>query len=122
MADTHDADRFLPLNPRALVVLLGLAEGDAHGYEIKKRAERQSAGSVSLDVGSLYRTLAQFLADGLIDERAQPRGANGGDPRRRYYALTDLGREVLAAELRRLAGLVEFARAAALLERPEGGR
>jgi len=122
MRDASRTDRFLPLNPRALVVLLGLAEGDAHGYEIKKRAEQRSRGSVTLDAGSLYRTLAQFLADGLIEERARNGDTGGGDPRRRYYALTDLGREVLAAELRRLAGLVEFARSAELLERPEGGR
>lgn len=120
MTDTHDPEPFLPLNPRALVVLLGLAEGDAHGYEIKKRAERRSGGTVTLDAGSLYRTLAQFLADGLIDERR--RNTDGDDLRRRYYTLTDLGRSVLAAELRRLAGLVEFARTAELLERPGGGR
>lgn len=122
MTDPDETDRFLPLNPRALVVLLGLAEGDAHGYEIKKRAERRSGGTVTLDAGSLYRTLAQFLADGLIDERPRSGLEDSGDPRRRYYALTLVGRTVLAAELRRLAGLVDFARTAELLERPESGR
>ena len=50
--------------------------------------------------------------DGLIEEGAAPEDA---DARRRYYALTPLGREVLTSESERLAELVELARGARVL-------
>jgi DNA-binding PadR family transcriptional regulator len=37
------------------------------------------------------------------------------DPRRKYYGLTEAGRELALAEARRLASLVRFARAKDLL-------
>jgi DNA-binding PadR family transcriptional regulator len=122
MQGDHRAQGFLPLNPRSLMVLLGLAEGRAHGYEIKKRAEERSRGKVNLDAGALYRTLAQFLADGLIEEVPQDPGEEAVDARRRYYRLTSLGKDVLGAEVARLAELVDFARARELVESPEGAR
>jgi len=56
----------LPLNPRVLMIVLAFVEGPAHGYEIKKRAEECSGGSVQLDAGSLYRSIAQLLDQDLI--------------------------------------------------------
>lgn len=120
MTDEAPTHRHIPLNPRSFMVLLGLAEGRAHGYQIKKRAEERSEGEVTLDAGSLYRTLAAFLEDGLIREVAPGTEATEGDARRRYYELTVPGREVLKAEVRRLAGLVDYARAQALVENPGG--
>jgi hypothetical protein len=40
------------------------------------------------------------------------------DERRRYYRLTPLGRKVAAAEIDRLAGIVEMARQKKLVPRP----
>jgi DNA-binding PadR family transcriptional regulator len=122
MTESGSVDRFLPLNPRNLMVLLSFAEGVAHGYEIKKRVERRSQGKVVLDAGSLYRTLASFLADGFIEETVPQTDETTDDPRRRYYRLTELGRKILGAEVRRLSDLVEFARARELLGRPECAR
>jgi DNA-binding PadR family transcriptional regulator len=122
MTNSGDIDRFLPLNPRGLLMLLSFAEGVAHGYEIKKRVDRRLLGKVVLDAGALYRTLASFLADGLIEEAVPRPDETADDPRRRYYRLTELGRKVLRAEVRRLSDLVEFARARELLGRPECAR
>jgi DNA-binding PadR family transcriptional regulator len=38
-----------------LLILLGLQDGEAHGYRIKKQVEDLSDGSVRLDRGTLYR-------------------------------------------------------------------
>ncbi len=122
MPESDRIDRFLPLNPRRLMVLLSFAQGRAHGYEIRKRAEEQSRGEVQLDAGSLYRILAGFLDDGLIREAASISATDTDDTRRRYYELTALGRQVLEAETGRLAGLVEFARTWKVLGEPEGAR
>src|ERR1700739_1965893 len=58
----------LPVRPRDFFVLLVLAGGDLHGYGIMKAVARESRGSVTLEVGSLYRTLDRLLEAGLIEE------------------------------------------------------
>lgn len=119
MPDKKPADGLLPLNPRILMILLAFAEGPAHGYAIKKRAEERSGGGVSLDAGSLYRSVAQLLDQDLIEEVDRPVEADGSDQRRKYYGLTKRGREVVATEARRLAGLVEYATFTGLLDMPK---
>jgi DNA-binding PadR family transcriptional regulator len=109
----------LPLNPKVFMVLMALAEGSAHGYEIKKRAEVHSHGAIRLDAGSLYRTLAQLETKNLIQEARGRPDPRDDDARRRYYEMTQLGRGVLGAEVSRLASMVELARANQLV--PQGG-
>lgn len=117
---TPQADsNVLPMNPRLLMILLAFAEGPAHGYEIKRRAEERSGGSVQLDAGSLYRSIAQLLDQGMIEEVSDAVDAGSTDSRRRYYALTTRGRELAAAEATRLAGLVEYAALNGLIDSPK---
>jgi len=97
----------LPLNPKVFMVLLALAEEPTHGYEIKKKAEAQSAGAVRLDAGSLYRTLAKLEERGLVRETETRPEPEDDDSRRRYYELTPLGAKVLSAEAARLRGMVK---------------
>ncbi len=108
---SHDttAESFLPLNPRVLSLLVVLLGGAAHGYAIKQAVEEASEGRVTLDPGSLYRMISKLVDDGLIRE-TDGGGIPDDDTRRRYYAPTDLGRDVVAAETRRLAGLLAQAR------------
>ncbi len=121
MPDSTSVGESLPLNPRIFMILLAFAEGPAHGYEIKRRAEERSEGRVQLDAGSLYRSLAHLMDQDVIHEvEAPPEGE--GDARRRYYGLTETGRKILAAEAHRLAGLVEYARIHELIGSPEGVR
>ena len=103
--------RFLPLRPNVCGILTVLAEGDVHGYGIKKEVERRSGGTVRLEAGTLYRLIARLLSDGLIMETP---GAPT-DERRRDYRLTGLGRQVLVAEMDRLAAIVDRARALELI-------
>lgn len=98
----------LPLKPSDFHVLLALLDAPLHGYGIMKQVERESGGEVRLEIGSLYRLLARLIDEGLI-------AMDEDDGRRRNYAITRLGRKVLRAEARRLAGLVELVRARKLL-------
>ena len=104
----------LPLTPVAFEVLLALTAGAAHGYAILRAVEARSAGTVSLHAGTLYRALARLVDAGLIEEM-EGRAEEGGDERRRYYALTPLGRSVARAEALRLEAQVGAARAHGLL-------
>ena len=101
-----------PLKPADFHILLALAAGPRHGYEIMKEVDRESGGTVRLEVGTLYRILARLLDDGLLEEA-------DGDGRRRNYCLTRLGRRALKQEAERLAGVVERLRARKLLPHSE---
>ena len=80
----------LPLKPEVFQILLRLLRGESHGYEIMRDVSESSGGEVRMLAGALYRHLARMTGDGLIRELDR-RGE--GDERRRYYAVTDYGRE-----------------------------
>ena len=96
--------------------MVALADGDKHGYGIKREVEVRTGGVVSLGPGTLYGTLQRMLADGWIEECDERADAEG--ERRRYYRLTKLGRRVAAAEAERLESLVQVARDKAILAKP----
>jgi DNA-binding PadR family transcriptional regulator len=104
----ENASQFLPLSPATLHILLTLASEDRHGYGIMQEVARQSEGQYKLGPGTLYDNLQKLMDWGLVDEAT--RQTRGGDPRRRYYRLTPLGRRVLSAEVRRLEGVVREAK------------
>jgi DNA-binding PadR family transcriptional regulator len=97
-------DMSVPLAPAPFHILLALLDGPTHGYGLLQAVREQSAGRVPLGTGSLYRHLSRLIDAGLVSETQAERGA---DPRRgTYYRLTATGRQVLADERDRLAGLV----------------
>jgi DNA-binding PadR family transcriptional regulator len=110
----------LPLTPAAFEILLALADGDAHGYQIMRAVDARTGGQLTLQAGTLYRALARLLGEGLIaelDERPDP---DQDDVRRRYYRLTPFGVRVTAAEVERLSSQVKAARSRRLLRRTGG--
>lgn len=109
---TIEPASFLPLTPLSLGVLLALAEGPRHGYALLKALDRQSDGRLTPGTGTLYAALQRMIDERLLEEAERPPGE---DARRRYYAVTALGRSVARAELRRLADLMEAAGARVLL-------
>ncbi len=100
--------QFLPLPPAALHILMALAGEDRHGYGIMREVARQSDGQYRLGPGTLYDNLQRLLDKGLVAESAKP--TDNDDPRRRYYRLTNLGRQVLAAEIARLEEMFRAAK------------
>jgi len=104
-----NARDFLPLSPAALHILLALAGEDLHGYGIMQEVARQSEGNYKIGPGTLYDNLKKLLRQGLVEETGARAAAD--DPRRRYYRLKTLGKGVLAAEVERLDGVVQEARA-----------
>jgi DNA-binding PadR family transcriptional regulator len=100
-----DSSPPVPLKPAVFHILLALAEKDRHGYAVMAAVRERSGGQVPLRTGSFYRHLAALMDEGLVAEAPARRQAD--DPRRgAYYRLTPRGREVLAAEERRLTGML----------------
>ena len=113
-ASRADVDRHLPLKPLVFQVLLALAEGERHGWSLVREVQ-QRGGFARIMPGNFYRTLRAMLADGLIEESdARPQPADD-DERRRYFAITPLGKTVARAEARRLETAVAEARTKRLL-------
>ena len=97
-----------PLRAPVFHILLALSQGDLHGLGIADEVERATEGTVELGPGTLYRSLKEMAASGLVRDVAAP--AKDADPRRRYYSLTEAGRTVVAAEAARIERLVQAAR------------
>jgi DNA-binding PadR family transcriptional regulator len=107
-------DSQLPLQPAAFHILIALADEDRHGYAIIQEVTQRTSGEVKLSAGTLYRSIQRLLEQGLISEVRQRPAPELDDERRRYYHLTPFGAAVARAEARRLARLVEMARASGL--------
>jgi len=86
------------------VLLVGLLDGPAHGYELIRRLEERSGGSWRPSPGSVYPTLQLLEEEGLLS--AEEREG------KRTYTLTDTGRQ--AAEEAALEGRPPW-------ERPDAG-
>jgi len=96
-------DKFLPLTPTRLHIMLALIEGVQHGYGIRRIVEERTEGRVKLPAANLYETIPRLLRAGLAEEVPPPAGSETeATSRWRFYRITDLGREVVQAETARL--------------------
>ena len=88
-----------PMREPTFLVLTALAETPQHGYAVIEDIARITEGRVRLRAGTLYAALDRLRSDGLIEvdreEIVQSR-------LRRYYRLTGVGEQRLAAESARL--------------------
>ncbi|CAN5135748.1 hypothetical protein BH24ACT10_BH24ACT10_19230 [soil metagenome] len=99
----------LPRNYLRPCLLLLLAEGTAHGYELLDQVG--ALGLDRVDPGGLYRCLRAMEEEGLVRSTWEP-SATG--PARRTYELTDEGREWLHVGA---GSLNELARSLAVYQR-----
>jgi DNA-binding PadR family transcriptional regulator len=107
-----------PLRPIEFEILLTLAHGERHGYAIIQETEARSGGHLQLETGTMYRALRRLVEAGLAKPTMRRPVDGSDDERRRYYAITALGRQAASAEASRMARLVAAARAAHLLPIP----
>jgi DNA-binding PadR family transcriptional regulator len=117
----EDPADLLPLTPAVFHILLALAGGERHGYAIMREVAESTDSQVRLGPGTLYRSIKQMLAAGLIEEAGERPDAALDDERRRYYRLTSFGARVAQAEAQRLARLVRLAAERRLLGAGELG-
>jgi len=93
-----------------LLILALVEEQDLHGYDIARRIEARSRGTLHFTLASLYATLYRLEERGWLRARWVERA---GQRRRRYYRITESGRKVLAVQrqdwARFIAALTEVA-------------
>ena len=109
----------MPLREPTLFILLALAKGRRHGYAILKDVEALSEGRVLLSTGTLYGALSRLLQQAVIRKSADDCGEPGVDSNsrsdsvdvrvRKYYELTQFGRQVLQMEINRMVAILDAA-------------
>ncbi len=88
---------YVPMTESGFYILFCL-QAPQHGYGISRQVKELTGGEVSISAGTMYGTLSKMEADGLIR-------FYGEEDKRKLYELTELGQEVLEAELRRIERL-----------------
>lgn len=90
----------------AFFILTALVDAPRHGYGIVGEVADLSGGRVDLRIGTLYGVLDRLVADGLVElDREEPHQGR----LRRYYRLTERGRDALAEEAARQAANARLA-------------
>jgi DNA-binding MarR family transcriptional regulator len=87
-------EKYLPLTESTYYIMLALVE-PLHGYGVMQKVEEMSEGAVKLGPGTLYGVFSTLEKEALIVK-------TGEEERRKYYALTEKGRHVLALQVERL--------------------
>lgn len=95
------------LTPAMHHILLALLDQERHGYAIMQAIEALTHGDMRLGPGTLYTSIRKLLDGGLIEESDER--PDEDDERRRYYRISDAGRESVRVETRRLSRLVSYA-------------
>ena len=110
----NNPEAHVPLRAVELQILISLSHGARHGYRILQDAESRGDGAAAPGLATLYRALRRLESSRLIRRSTTP-PADDEDERRQMFELTDLGRDVVVLEIRRLAELLDEAKAAPLL-------
>lgn len=95
MAQADDINRYLPLSETTCYTMICLAETPLHGYALMQKVAEISQGTVSLGAGTLYTIFSTLEREGLIEMVSEA-------DRRKVYALTPRGKQVLRLQIQRL--------------------
>ncbi|OJX77042.1 PadR family transcriptional regulator [Leifsonia sp. 71-9] len=96
----------IELREPSFLLLTALADGPKHGYALLSEVSELSEGRLRLKVGSLYAMIERLEAGGLV---VHQRDEVVAGRLRRYFALSDAGRERLEQEVARLAANARLA-------------
>ena len=91
--DAHIRKVYVPMTETGFYILLCLQK-EAHGYSIVQQVEQLTGGEIRISPGTLYK----MEKDGLIRFLRE-------EEKRKIYSITDLGRQVLELETKRIERL-----------------
>ncbi|MDD3221049.1 MAG: PadR family transcriptional regulator [Clostridia bacterium] len=95
-----------PLTESYYYILLCLYHSPNHGYGIMQETARLSDNNVKIGSGTMYGATSNMMKKGWIQETLSD---NPEDKRKRLYALTEAGRDIIEQEIQRLKHLVDIA-------------
>ena len=95
--DAHTRKVYVPMTETGFYILYCLQK-ENHGYGIVQTVERMTGGEIRLAPGTMYGSLSKMEKDGVIRFVRE-------EEKRKIYVITDLGREVLDLERKRICRL-----------------
>ncbi|MBR3825967.1 MAG: PadR family transcriptional regulator [Lachnospiraceae bacterium] len=95
--NAHIKKVYVPMTETGFYILLCLQYPN-HGYGIVQRVEQMTKGEIRLTPGTMYGSLSKMEKDGLICFVRE-------EEKRKIYQITELGRQVLDLELKRIERL-----------------
>ncbi len=93
---------YVPMTETGFYILFCL-QNPQHGYGITQQVKKMTDEAISISAGTMYGTLSKMEKDGLISFYAE-------EEKRKLYQITELGREVLAMEIKRIERLYKNSR------------
>lgn len=109
MRHEKDSKSYLPMSPHHVEILISLAERDLHGYRMIQDIRERTGGAISLGTAALYAAIKRLVDLGLVVDAGDGPGEGSGGPPRRYYSLSELGREVGRLEAQRIREVARLA-------------
>ncbi len=88
---------YVPMTETGFYILFCL-QTPQHGYGISRQVKKMTAGDVTIGAGTMYGALSKMENDGLIR-------FYGEEDKRKLYVITELGREILTIEQKRIERL-----------------
>jgi len=95
--DAHIKKVYVPMTETGFYILFCLQE-EMHGYNIGLKVKDMTNGELTISPGTMYGTLSKMENDNLISFVKE-------EDKRKSYIITDLGKEVLEIELKRIERL-----------------
>ena len=95
--DAHTRKIYVPMTETGFYILFCLQK-ENHGYGIVQMTSKLTDGEIRLAPGTMYGSLAKMEKDGLISFVKE-------EEKRKIYIITELGKEVLQLELKRIERL-----------------
>lgn len=95
--DAHIKKVYVPMTETGFYILLCLQQPN-HGYGVVQTVDRITESEIRLSPGTMYGSLSKMEKDQLIRFVCE-------EEKRKLYEITDLGREVLQLEKKRIARL-----------------
>lgn len=97
MLDKRIEKIYVPMTETGFYILFCL-QTPQHGYGITQKVKEITKGEIVISAGTMYGTLSKMEKDGLIIFYSE-------EEKRKLYQITDLGREILNLELKRIERL-----------------
>ena len=88
---------YVPMTESGFYILFCLQQPQ-HGYGISQQVQRMTGGELIISAGTMYGTLSKMEKDGLIVFERE-------EEKRKLYQITELGKEVLQLEMKRIERL-----------------
>ncbi len=86
--------RYIPMSETMLYILLSLRE-ERHGYGIMQHVKELTEGRIVLGAGTIYQSIGKLESDALIRAVRE-------EDRKKIYAITPLGAQILNEEAARI--------------------